>query len=125
MSIFRLIRKRVFRLTVTCLLIVQLLNLSVDYTDQSPFPEDLSVNEIESIIELVLEHVLDHKDVIQETEEDDSESVTSALNLTLFSFFDRIELCHVTLRLDKKSISVYQSCFESVSRQISTPPPKG
>jgi hypothetical protein len=125
MNLFRFIRRITFRLTVTLMLTVQLLNLSVDYTDQSTSPENLALNQIDSIVELVVEHVLDHKDAIQDTEEEHSESVTSTWNITLFAFVETIELCHSLLRLKSVQISAHQCYFEAVSRQIQTPPPKG
>lgn len=55
-----------------------LLNISVDTTDLSPvnIPEDLSFNDQESIIELIVEKLLGFEDVIKEYDDCDSDQNT-------------------------------------------------
>ncbi len=52
-----------------------LLNISVDTADLNPnyLPEDLSINDQESIIELVIEQVLGFEDAIKEYDDNDLE----------------------------------------------------
>lgn len=51
-----------------------LLNISVDMADPMPrfVPEDLSFNDQESIVEIVVEQVLGHKDAFEEFDDADS-----------------------------------------------------
>ncbi|GGD51530.1 hypothetical protein GCM10011361_17820 [Muriicola marianensis] len=52
-----------------------LLNLSVDTIEQVPSfsPQDLTVNDQESIVELVVEKILGYEDAIKETDDGDRE----------------------------------------------------
>ena len=52
-----------------------LLNLSVDISDPMPehIPEDLSINDQESIIEIVIEKIIGYEDAIKEYDDHDSE----------------------------------------------------
>jgi hypothetical protein len=70
----------VFR--IICLVVIfQLLNLSIDAPDAQPdyLPENLVINDIESIVELVLEDLLGIDNAISEQDEPDEES-NSSLN---------------------------------------------
>jgi len=53
---------------------LHILNLSVDSPDPQPIhlPEDLEFNDMESIVEIILELVLEIEDAIPETDDDDS-----------------------------------------------------
>lgn len=59
-----------------------LLNISVDTADPYPeyFPEDLSFNDQESIIEIIVEQVLGFTDAIQEYDDHDREDHTQKKN---------------------------------------------
>lgn len=52
-----------------------LLNISVDTADPNPehIPEDLSINDQESIVEIIVEHVLGYEDAIKEYDDRDTE----------------------------------------------------
>ena len=58
---------------------VHIFNCSVDTPDAQPdsVPEDLSYNDMESIVEIVLEKVLDIKDAVAEHDENDTEDGNS------------------------------------------------
>jgi hypothetical protein len=125
MSVFSIIRKKAVNQTVMGLLILQLLNLSVDYTDISPLAEDLSINEIESVIELVMEHVINgENNIIQEGDENDFESIKSVFSLVLYSSSHHLEISRNPQRVHNRYVTHYQSCVESVDQTIQTPPPK-
>ena len=57
------------------LMAIHIVNLSVDTRDARPdyVPEDLSVNDLESIAEILLEQVLDINNAVSEHDENDSE----------------------------------------------------
>jgi len=52
-----------------------LLNVSVDISDPNPqfVPEDLSINDQESIVEIILEKVLGYENAIEEHDDHDTE----------------------------------------------------
>ena len=56
-----------------------LFNLSVDTSDPNPrhIPEDLSINDQESMVELVAEQILGMEDAFEEFDDTDSEDQTS------------------------------------------------
>lgn len=57
---------------------IYLLNISVDTTDAYPenIPEDLSINDQESVIEIVLEQILGFENAIEEYDDCDSQNQT-------------------------------------------------
>ena len=58
-----------------CLVLVQLLNVSVDPPDLVviDLPEDLSFNDPESIVEIIAEHILGYEDAFPEYDDNDSD----------------------------------------------------
>ncbi|WP_373017898.1 hypothetical protein [Muriicola sp.] len=69
------IRHSVFTRFLAGIMGLYLLNLSVDTIEQVPSfsPQDLTVNDQESIVELVVEKVLGYEDAIKETDDRDRE----------------------------------------------------
>jgi hypothetical protein len=84
MSTFSTLRSKLSSTIVTMVVAVQLLNVSIDPVDPSHFIEDLTVNEIESCVELFIEVVLGHGNAIEETEDHDHCSFKPANAVTLF-----------------------------------------
>jgi hypothetical protein len=70
------------------MLSVHILNFSIDTPDRLPnnVPEDLNVNDIESVLELVLEDVLQIPDAVQEHDEQDTEEGYSLEIKKILSF---------------------------------------
>jgi len=108
---------------------LHILNISVDAPDVKPdyIPEDLSYNDMESIVEIVLEQVLDIEDAIPEQEDDDT---TQGLLTHIFQpvfcqqQFDYSVLFHDNF-IEKKHISFYKDkYFKQFQPEITTPPPK-
>ena len=54
---------------------LHLINISVDTADPTPehIPEDLSINDQESVVEIVLEQLLGYEDAIKEYDDHDTE----------------------------------------------------
>lgn len=79
------------------LLIVQSVNISIDPPD--PFPshtaEDLSINEIESFVELVWEEICAVEDAICETDDPDDEKNTAPARPDI-AFLRYVERPHIT-----------------------------
>ncbi|NJM93500.1 MAG: hypothetical protein HC842_01530 [Cytophagales bacterium] len=65
------IRKNIVPRLVCFIMALHVLNLSVDAPDALPdhIPEDLSINDIESIVELMLEQLLGIEDAMDEKDE--------------------------------------------------------
>lgn len=69
------IRNSVFSKVLWGLMGLYLLNISVDTADpySEHIPEDLSINDQESIVEIVVEQVLGYEDAFEEYDDHDSE----------------------------------------------------
>ena len=67
------------------LMSLYLLNISVDSPDRYPdyIPEDLSINDQESIIEILVEKVLGYGDVFKEYDDPDKEDHNSGSSLKI------------------------------------------
>ena len=62
-----------------------LLNISVDTPDQEPehIPEDLTINDQESIVEIIIEQVLGYEDAIKEYDDDEPEDCNTKTNIKI------------------------------------------
>jgi hypothetical protein len=99
----------------------------VDMPDAQPedIPEDLSINDMESVIEIVLEKCLNIEDAISEHDETGDESETC-------EFVKEFQWCCVIPEIkfdlivtEIKPVKVYKEslCFEYI-KEINPPPPK-
>lgn len=79
------IRNSVFTRILWGLIGLYLLNISVDTADQNPahLPEDLSINDQESIVEIVLEKVLGFENAIKEFDDTDTEDHNEKTNVKI------------------------------------------
>lgn len=86
-----LARIRTYRFTSLfwCLTLVQLLNVAVDPPDMEAvaLPEDLSYNDPESILEIVVEDMLGYEDALPEHDDNDSEREGKLSKTTSFDTF--------------------------------------
>jgi hypothetical protein len=124
MALFRLIRSQTIVLTVSIALLVQLFNLSIDPADLSFEKEDLTKNEIESIVELVTEHLLDHENLIEETDDGGQHSLRCEMQIILFSSIPCIALSNILSEIVRPLNTEYQFFFELIPKIILTPPPR-
>jgi len=106
-----------------------LLNISVDPVDPYPdyLSEDLSVNDQESIIEIIVEQVLGFEDALEEYDDPDSENQNTKKNvkidLSAFIVSQKNQLqnqpiARISLHAD------YQDRLSSGFLEIDNPPPK-
>lgn len=110
---------------------LHILNLSVDVQDPQPegVPEDLSYNDMESVVEIILEQVLGIENAIPEYEEDDS-----GHNVIVKSNFQPIfyqQQLAMDFMLDNGDIAIKHNMFlyidnyaEQFHPEIVPPPPK-
>lgn len=123
------IRNSIFTKILWGLMALYLLNISVDTADPNPehIPEDLSLNDQESIVEIVVEKVLGFENAIKEYDDHDNENhskqKTTKIDL----------LVHVTKtdKLTHNLIDVIKELYpDHVARltigfnEIDSPPPK-
>lgn len=113
-----------------CLVLVQLLNVSVDPPDLVVIdsPEDLSFNDPESLVEIVAEHILGYEDALPEYDENDSDrDGRSQPTLQLDTFPPpRIDLRDMLPPGDRQARSSLagRSLILQHYREISSPPPE-
>lgn len=106
-----------------------LLNISVDTVDPNPdhIPEDLSFNDQESIIEIVLEKVLGYEDAIKEYDDHDTEEHNKQKNI-------KVDLLVHVIKVDKFNHNLiderknlypdYEARLTKGFNKLDSPPPK-
>ncbi|MFD2828495.1 hypothetical protein ACFSYG_18595 [Leeuwenhoekiella polynyae] len=105
------------------------LNICVDSPDFSKnTPENLNINDQESIIELVVEQVLDLGDVIPEQDDADSEKHNSGKSPFSLDHFTLDDHCsngnHVFLTLNQQLIHWSNNFYKVAYLEIDAPPPQ-
>ena len=124
MPTISLLRRRFYASIVTMIVALQLVNVSIDPVDPSHF-EDLSINEIESCIELVIEVVLGHDNAIQETEDHDHSSFKPVNTFVLFNVSRVSHTFENSLEVVSAPGFIHNtSLIPSPTRAILLPPPK-
>lgn len=112
------------------LMALHILNLSVDSPDPQPdsVPEDLSINDMESIVEIILEQMLDIEDAVPETDDDDtSQGLLSHTNFQLVYYQQQIDLlCKPDGQIanSTKSSFYYDAYSQQFHPEVVPPPPK-
>lgn len=106
-----------------------LLNISVDSVDPNPqlFPEDLSINDQESIIEIVVEKILGYEDAIKEYDDNDLEHNNKKTNVKI----DLINSYTADYLINQSLVETAIQKFPDFNvfltngfHQLDTPPPK-
>lgn len=106
-----------------------LLNISVDTVDAYPScaTEDLSFNDQESIVEIVVEKVLGFENAIEEHDDPDTENHTEKNNLKI----DFVPICFYLLENKKINTTVKKQTYFYQNNnlptgylQLCTPPPE-
>ena len=106
-----------------------MLNISVDTNDPSPnhFPEDLSINDQESIIEIIVEQVLGYEDAIKEYDDNDSEDFNKKTNLKVEFIVQYIvdsSIKESIIKTTKQKFPDYNTYLPISFQKLDTPPPK-
>jgi hypothetical protein len=107
-----------------------ILNCSVDTPDAQPdyIPEDLSYNDMESVLEVLLENVFDIQDAIAEHDEHDTDDGGSFEIKKQFSFFYHKKFKINQIFDNGLTVIVSNNYFEKFSSlfhpEIMPPPPK-
>lgn len=123
------IRNSIITKTLWGLMGIYLLNISVDTADPNPanLPEDLSINDQESIVEIVLEKVLGFENAIEEYDDNDTEDHNEKTNFKI----DLTSHYAADNTLDRSIIITTKHKFPDYSnrlirgfRRLDIPPPK-
>lgn len=123
------IRNSVFTKILWGLIGLHLLNISVDIADPNPehIPEDLSINDQESIIEIVLEKILGYEDAIKEYDDHDTEDHNSQTNVKIdlktYYIVDN-NLNQSFIETTKHKFPAYSTNLRNGFQKLDFPPPK-
>ncbi|MGB6036415.1 MAG: hypothetical protein WBG42_09100 [Cryomorphaceae bacterium] len=106
-----------------------LLNISVDTADPEAenIPEDLSFNDQESIVEIVVEQVLGYENAIKEYDDHDTEDHNKKKNVKIDlpdHSFKTNESVHNQLSEKKNSYSYHEARLTDGFEETDSPPPK-
>ncbi len=112
---------------VVCwILLLQIVNISINPPDihrqkqgSVVLSEDLSINDVESVYELVAEGVFDSD--VPESEEEETDTTSSAFDLY---FFNRTSIKLPPLQFPAVHFSYYSNNFTSFHQAPHSPPPK-
>jgi hypothetical protein len=108
---------------------LHLFNISVDTADPNPdyIPEDLSFNDQESIVEIIVEQVLGDEDAIKEYDDHDTDDHNKKERVKIDLLVHVINPSHYTYRQPNKKENFYPACdvrLESVFMEVAIPPPQ-
>ncbi len=106
-----------------------LLNISVDTADPNPehIPEDLSFNDQESIVEIIVEQVLGYENAIKEYDDHDTDDHNEKKNLKielLVHWTPADKSAHKRLTENKILHTDYDARLAKGFIEIDSPPPK-
>ena len=106
-----------------------LLNISADMADPHPahIPENLSINDQESIIEVVVEQILGYEDVFQEYDDPDTEGnnkkTTAGIDIIVQLIADSV-IEHSFIEAGKVYFPDYSAYLTTGFQKLDIPPPK-
>lgn len=126
----QIIRDSIFSKCFWGFVALYLLNCSIDAPDFYPdkLPEDLSFNEQESILEVIIEKALGFEDAIDEYDDNDSKNEQVLKKNTLSNYFELVKHSrdkseHIGTH-QKNRFSRYQFPISSTLIEIQSPPPE-
>lgn len=123
------IRNSVFTKIFWGLVGLYLLNISVDSADLNPepIPEDLSINDQESIIEIVAEKVLGYEDAFKEYDDNDAEdhnkNTNVKIDLTTHCIDEKPLDYQISITTSRK-FPCYNAFLTKGFQKLDIPPPK-
>ena len=123
------IRNSVFTKIFWGLMGLYLLNISVDTADPNPehIPENLSINDQESIVEIVVEKILGYENAIEEYDDHDTEDHNKKSNvkidLTTHSLVDNA-LNQSLIESTRHKFLDYNTYLTNGFQKLDIPPPK-
>jgi hypothetical protein len=125
MVVIQALRRKFLMTAITAIVTLQLANISIDPADLNPGNEDLSINDIESCVEFVLEVVLNRFDAVKECDEKDEQTSQPTASIVLFASEPASHLQDQTFSTIPQPLFNYStSFFDSLTIPITSPPPK-
>ncbi|MCG8308509.1 MAG: hypothetical protein MI975_14040 [Cytophagales bacterium] len=123
------LRNSIFTKILWGLMGLYLLNISVDTADPNPeyIPEDLSFNDQESIVEIIIEKVLGFEDAIKEYDDHDTADHNKKKNVKIDLLVYTAKTnnySHNQLIERKKFYPYYEARLINGFLEIASPPPK-
>jgi len=123
------IRNSAFIKVLCGLMGLYLLNISVDTADRDPrnIPEDLTINDQESIIEIIVEQIFGYENAIKEYDDNDTEDHNNKKNskIDLINFSNTCSAAERLFVVRKSNkFPEYITFFTSAFIQLDFPPPK-
>lgn len=120
-------RNHIFSKTILWMLTLHFINVSVDPPDKEMFgvAEDLSINDMESVMEIIIENFMGVDNFFPEHDEDDAKSHRVYIDI---DFFEKIKIFSLTLSKDisgKNKFEADLSLFSDIKISIVSPPPEG
>lgn len=108
---------------------IYLLNISVDTADPNPdhIPEDLSINDQESIVEIIVEQVLGYEDAFKEYDDHDTEDHNKKTNLKIdltHHYLSELEIGSQPTDLARQNFPDYSNLATNGFQKLDIPPPK-
>ena len=108
---------------------VFLLNISVDVADPKPeyIPEDLTINDQESLVEIFIEKVLGYDDFFKEYDDNDTEKQNKKANLKIEFIAQRVvdsPIKQTTIKTTKANFPDYDAYLTNGFLNLDIPPPK-
>lgn len=108
---------------------LHIFNISVDTPDAQPdyIPEDLTFNDMESVVEIVLEKVFNIDNAIaehDEPDESDSENFEMSKEFKVYTHQATLKLLSPEVIYVNDNLSYKASFYNSFVNEISPPPPK-
>jgi hypothetical protein len=108
---------------------IYLLNISVDTTNLSLYensPKGVEINEQDSIVEIILEQVLDLEDFVKEIDCEDCDVFMLKMKLAknVFVCYDLSDSMIFFVNSTKKDFFFNQDIFRKISLRKIIPPPK-
>lgn len=127
----RFLRSSIFlRQLLSLILVITILNVSIDPPDllknldnDIALEEDVSVNEMESISEVVLEKVLDLHNAVPETEDEDAETLLKKVEISEHHYTLVVPQAKVTVLPHPSHHSIPTQLSEQISPNVGSPPP--
>lgn len=106
-----------------------LLNISVDTADPNPenIPEDLSINDQESILEIVVEQVLGYEDAFKEYDDHDTGNHNKKTNVEIDLFNNYLADCIIKqsfIGSEKQKFPHLNTFLNNGFQKLDIPPPK-
>lgn len=123
-NIFQYIRQSLLCKSLFFALALHLFNISVDFAHSRNEKEDLSINEIESFAELIVEDIIDIGDFFEEKAETDTEPTHKGVSLVSYIVSNPLRMESYNADEIITHHPVFSISFSSAHFSILTPPPQ-